>query len=131
MNKENYDEILTKLAFAPVVIVTDTTTNGIIIDTMGFEAATFDLVAGIVTLGTVTMAIYESDDSGMAGETAIAGDFLVGAYATLSTTDAINSVGAVFQKRYARVKVTSAGVANLAASVTAVLGYPHNASTRD
>lgn len=137
MNKDLYNTTQASISLAPVSISSDTATNGLIIDTLdgsgvsgGFESIAFLTAVGVVTAGDVTISIFESDDSGMSGEVAVAAANLIGAYATLDTSATTNYVGAVITKRYVRAKYTTDNSANLLVQGTAVLGHPHRASTQ-
>lgn len=130
MNKDLYNIVETQVVLAPIAITADTTTNGEIIDTEGYESLVLDTFVGVVTTGDITPVLYESDDSGMSGETVIPADKLIGAYATLDTSATINSVGAVVGKQFVRPKYVSANTASLLVGSNVVLGHPHKASTR-
>ena len=128
MNKDLYNIVLERSAFAPVAIASDTATFGNVIDTQGFESIFFTTTVGVVTTGDITMAILECTTTG-GTYTAVDSSMLIGAYATLDTTADINSVGAV-TKRFAKVKLTSDNSAALLVASTAILGHSLNASVR-
>jgi len=96
------------------VIITDTTTSGTIIDTDDYDSGiVFFIFAGEYNDGTFTPAIYESDDPGMSGATALADKNLIGteAGATISgattTTEVLKSLGVVGTKRYIQLRMVS------------------------
>lgn len=106
-------------------ITSNATTNGIAIDTIGFEALTFLFEVGARTDGTFNIDIKESDDN--ATFTSVADDFLVGTKvsAAISTANTIKTIGYVGKKRYARLDVVSTSVSSGATvSATAILGQP-------
>lgn len=96
------------------VITTDTTTNGAILDTADFELGLmFGLDITAFTDGTYTLALQESDDSGMAGAVAITGDKLIGTLpvATAATAQGadLGTVGVISNLRFVRAQIVSAG----------------------
>jgi len=132
-------------------ISTNTATNGNIIDTQGFESLEFIIFAGTITDGTYVPSIYESDDSGMSGATAITSDFLIGttnvveptpsygtpvvdpiADATFTGADdnKVARIGALNKKRYVRLTLTSTSVSSGGTlSAIAVQSHPHHVVT--
>jgi hypothetical protein len=118
------------LALNNTAITSDTTTVGNEIDTAGFESVTFIAQVGVVTDGTYTPSITESDTSG-GTFTAVATDFLIGteAAAALTASNTTSMIGCVGKKRYVKFSIvstaTTSGVA--AASALAILGSPRHA----
>jgi hypothetical protein len=133
-------------------ISSSTTTNGNIIDTLGFEATEFVIHAGTITDGVYVPSIYESDDSGLASATVITSDFLIGTtnvtgerpdYAAIPVapiTDATFSlsadsnkvarIGCLNKKRYTQLRLTSSGVSSGGIfGAVATLGYPEHKPT--
>ncbi len=101
------------------------TMTGAILDTANFELGLmFELTVTSHTTGTFTLAIFESDDSGMSGETAVTGDQLIGTLpvevAVVSQGDVLQTVGVISNKRYVRADVigtdTSVGIARVIAT---------------
>ncbi len=101
------------------------TMTGAILDTANFELGLmFELTVTSHTTGTFTLAIFESDDSGMSGETAVTGDQLIGTLpvevAVVSQGDVLQTVGVISNKRYVRADVigtdTSVGIARVVAT---------------
>ena len=106
------------------VIATDTTTAGAILDTADFELGLmFGLQVSKYTLGTLTLLIEESEDSGMSGAVAVTGDKLIGALpvATAVTAEGgtIGTVGAISNLRYVRASVVSTDSADATVQVVA------------
>jgi hypothetical protein len=100
-------------------ITTDTTTAGQIVDTADYDSGImFSFAAPVYSAGTFTPLIEESDDSGMAGATAVPDSSLIGteAGAALSAQtavgDSMTTLGIVCTKRYVRVSIVSTGTAN-------------------
>ena len=119
------------------------TTNGIVIDTQGYESLAFTLNVGdFVTFdGTnnLTITVQEGDASNLSDAANIAAaDYL----------DARNEAGAVWDrllnaaaedeqayligvvvntKRYKRIVITEAGIVTVPISATALLGHPRHA----
>jgi len=105
-------------------ITTNATTGGVEIDTQGFDSATFEIIVGARTDGTVTPLIQESDTSGSyAGS--VADDDLIGteAQAALSTAHSRSIIGYVGKKRYVKLSLVSTAVTSgLTAGASAILG---------
>ena len=98
-------------ALDAAAITTDTTTVGNIIDTVGFEGLEYYIQSGTITDGAYAFLLEESDDSGMAGATAVPtaevlGD-LVGFVA--ADDDAVKRVGSIGKKRSQRLSIVSTG----------------------
>jgi hypothetical protein len=113
-------------AYAGGTINTDTDTGGgITIDTQGFEKVGYALHAGTVTAGTLELKITETDNSD--GTT---GAVEVGSYTVQETLTASNTVKKVetpANKRYQRLRMTSASSANLVVkSAVAILSGARN-----
>ena len=113
MGREKRSEFIPISAFQ-AEITTNTVTNGAIIDTANTLSNKFNINA-LWTDGTFTFEFFESDDSGMSGETAISDDNLEGTEAGLTISGAIAqgddlaSIAVVGTKRLVRLKVTSSG----------------------
>lgn len=103
-------------------ISTATTTAGAIIDTKDMDPGLmFVLSAPVYATGDFDLLLEESDDSGMAGATAITGDQLLGALGsiTAATTD-LPTTGVISVKRYVRASVVSSNTPSATVSVIAV-----------
>jgi hypothetical protein len=107
-------------AVSPAAIITGNgTTVGQTIDRQGYDSIMFAAIAGAITDGTFTVQVFESDDSGMAGESQVAAADLVvpgtasGSTQTIALANAdantIKKIGYIGTKRYVRVKVVQAG----------------------
>jgi hypothetical protein len=132
-------------------INSNTATNGAIIDTQYFESLELVILSGTITDGTYVPSIYESDDSGMAGATAITSDFLIGTTNVVEPTPSYGTtvvdpigdatftgaddnktarIGVLNKKRYVRLTLTSTVVTTGGVlSAVAVLSHPHHVST--
>jgi hypothetical protein len=97
------------VAFKSQAIASDTTTVGETIDLASYEAAEFVFLTKTVTDGDYAVDLYESDDSGMAGETLVSAEEMLGdiSFADDTDDDAIARVGYIGKKRYIRAKVVS------------------------
>ena len=105
-------------------ITTNTTTNGVEIDTLGFGSLTFVIETGARTDGTITPVIQESDVSGSYSGS-VSTDFLIGttAAAALSAAQSRSTIGYVGKRRYVRLQLVSTAVTSgLTAGATAILG---------
>ncbi len=98
--------------------------TGFTIDTANFELGLmFDFLVTVRTVGDFSLALFESDDSGMSGEVAITGDKLIGTLPTavaVATAEGaiLPTVGVISNLRYVRVTVTGA---NSSAGTVAVI----------
>lgn len=110
-------------AFNTQTISSDTTTNGVIIDTAGYEGLTFVIKAGAVTAGDVTPLIQDGEDSGLSDAANVADDFLIGteAAAQIDAANEVFTIGYVGKKRYVRLSLVSANSANLVVGGEAIL----------
>lgn len=133
MKRDLASDIKESTALDPATIGSDTTTNGNIIDTQGYESLTFLFHVGTVTDGDYTPLIQEGDDSGLSDAAAVADADLIGTEAGAAFTDdtddnATSKIGYAGDKRYVRFNVVSTNTTTGATSVgaTAVLGHPHS-----
>lgn len=91
-------------------IATDTTTNGVIIDTKGSRAIEFILTSGTITDGAYTVTATQGDDSGLSDGVAVDAELLLGSIAFAATEDNVSKrVGFIGKKRYVRFSVVSTG----------------------
>lgn len=121
------------IAVAPIVIATDTTTVGLTIDTALFGAIEFMAFTGVLTDGDYEVKLFESDDSGMSGETEVTDENdLIGSLPdfTDDTDDAaIEQFGYIGSKRYLRCKIVSTSTSTGALiGIIAVKGHPRHAA---
>ncbi len=130
MSQKSLSQSLTTVnAFDIQSITSDTTTNGEIIDTLGFESLTFIGSSGALNAGTFTPEIKESDDDAMAGETVVPANQLLNTIASATFADtednARKKLGVLNLKRYVTYDIVSAGASGAnTLGVTAVLGNP-------
>lgn len=112
-------------------IASDTTTAGVIIDTLSFESVEFILKTGAVTAGDVTALIEDGDDAGLSDAAAVADQFLLGTEAAtiLNAANGNSRIGYNGKKRYVRLSAVTDNSANLEVGAIAVLGAPLDAPT--
>ena len=113
-------------------ISSDTTTNGDIIDTAGFESILFVIQSGTLADGTYTPLIQEGDDSGLSDASAVADADLTNTEASVafaaSDDNAVKSIAYVGSKRYVRLNIVSASTSSGGTvSAVAVKGNPISA----
>ena len=108
--KDIRSDLAYAVALDPQTIASDTTTTGEIIDTADYDGGVMVTQLATVTDGTFLPVLEESADSTFATYSAIADANLIGteADATLSTTQAVSTIGINNTLRYIRYKVTSA-----------------------
>jgi hypothetical protein len=120
--KDSKNILLEKNALNTQVINTDTTTNGVIIDTLGYESVLFILKMGIVTAGNATILIQDGDDASLSDAANVDDKWLLGTEVTLDASNALASIGYIGKKRYVRLSVITAGTADLTAGAICMLG---------
>lgn len=119
-------DLKSRVKVSRALTLTDVTTatNGDIIDMQGFQSVVFSVHGHGLAGGTFDATIFESDDSGMSGATAVPSDLIIG---TLPSFDAatddntVQTFGSIGKKRYLRVTLTPtgpSGVNNFSATVT-------------
>jgi hypothetical protein len=126
-----------KPAFYPVAAVTDNTVQtSTILDTYGYGSAMLGLVTGTLTDAdaTFTVALSESNDSGMAGSNAVAATDLVGtttlASFDFSADNVCRKFGYIGSKRFVMATITPANnTGNLFVAGMWILGMPVHAPT--
>lgn len=126
-----------KQTAALVAVSLTATTNGLVVDTQGYETLIFDINTGIFAYdGTnnLTVTVEESDAGDGTGMTAVAaGDYLDPRNQAQATWDRLlNATGEDAQayklgvklntKRYKRIVFTEAGAVTVVISATAILG---------
>lgn len=130
------NNIATKLAIAPAVVVDNTAQVGSVVDVAGFDSLTFVIVTGTLADADATFAVLveEGDQANLSDAAAVADKDLIGTEALAGFTFAADRVtrkiGYKGGKRYVRLTVTpsgNAGDAPLAA--VAILGHPGSAPT--
>ena len=123
MHKDLYNSTSPVVAVPSAAVSSDTGLVGVILDTQGYESAIVNTFIGAWTAGDVIASVTESDDAGMSGAVAIAGDFLIGAPTAIGSANAMDTFGIVCTKRYIQVTMTSDNSANIAsAGVNVVFG---------
>src|SRR6185369_13333284 len=99
-----------------VIMAGNATYTGQTIDRQHFESLTHVIVLGALTDAVYTCNLYESDDSGMSGETKVASadligqlqDFVITGTASVDSNKAVK-VGYKGSKRYSRLKIVQSG----------------------
>lgn len=130
VTRENASVLKGVVALTPrAAIATNTTTAGTEVDLLGYNSATFFIESGVITDGTYTPLIEETDTAG-SGYTAVAdADLTVteASIAFVATDDAVvKKIGYIGVKRYVRLSLVSAGTTSGGFfSATAVLGHPN------
>ena len=117
------------VALNTTAISSDTTTNGVIIDTAGFESILFVIQSGTLADGTYTPLIQEGDDSGLSDAASVADADLTNTEASVAfaATDdnKSKSIAYVGDKRYVRLNIVSASTSSGGTlSAVAVKGDP-------
>lgn len=120
------------VALAPVVIATDTDTDGISIDLQGANSCTFFIATGVVTDGDYVVRIEEDDQTDMSTGNAVADVDLVGtevqASFTEDTDDAkCHSIGYIGSKRFVRLTIVST-TTTVGALIGAIAVVDHGSS---
>lgn len=132
MTQDLFSNLKELVALNTAAISSNTTTNGVVLDTAGYEGIMFVLHTGAWTDGTYTMALLEGDTNSPVS--AVADDDLLPsgtgqeAAAALGAANSVAKIGYRGTKRYVRLTVVSTGVSTGATvGATAILGYPTNA----
>lgn len=123
MNRDLHNAISTAVTIAPAANRT-ATTNGTGIDLAGYRSAVALVQFGVVTDGTWTPTIEESDDnSSFATATDISGSFTA---TTSSNDETVQEVSYTGSKRYIRVVVTETVASTTGALFNALIvrGHP-------
>jgi hypothetical protein len=111
-------------------ISSDTTTNGIIIDTAGYQSVEFVLFSGTITTGVFTPLLQEGDSSTLTDAANVSTDNLLGTYAAATFTtaaaddNACKSIGYNGKKRYVRLSIVTTSTGNGVIGAVAVKGSP-------
>jgi hypothetical protein len=132
-NRSLDDRLEQSLGLNPQDIITDTTTNGNIIDMQGYDSVIFYFSVGTVSDGTYTPLIQEGDESDLSDATAVSDADLTDteANAALSESNTIKKIGYTGSKRYIRFNVVSASTSSGATGVNAIAvqGHPANSAS--
>jgi len=105
-------------------IASDTTTNGLVINMVGFESIFFSMQTGAVTSGDVSILIEDSKTGAFSGEEAeVSDDFLIGTEddTLLDTANTIVRIGYNGKKQFVRASVVTNNSANLEVGMQAIL----------
>ena len=94
------------------------------VDLQGYEAAMSVVYSGVLTDGTHSPKLQESDDD--SSYTDVASADVVGTLANISA-DSVQRVGYKGSKRYVRVFVTSTGATGAIYGALMILGVPQHA----
>lgn len=124
--KDLKNDIAVSSAFNTQLINTDTVTDGNVIDLLDNESCTFIIQTGVVTAGTATPIIEESDANTFTGdENAVADGDLIGTelLAIIDTTSEVKTIAYIGGKRFVRFTIDSDASADLTVGVSAVLGH--------
>lgn len=119
MQRELHHNIRVSAGLAPVLLNSDTTTAGEVVDRQGFESVEFVLQAGVLTDGSYTLALAEADsidESGdLVSENVVAAADLLGDLPVVQNDgDGVDDSGLAKKvgyrggKRYLRADVVSA-----------------------
>lgn len=113
MRRTTYNNVKAEVAIPPAAARTDGTVNGATVDRAGddvyFRSVTFAVNAGVVTDGTHTVAVEDSDD-GAAWAAASAAHVQGTAPAIgIANDEQVHEVGYAGPKRYVRITLTTAG----------------------
>lgn len=127
--KDQKNDLALLTSTAPIVIATDTTTVGAIIDTKNYESMTFLLNSGVVTDGAYAILVEDGDDSGLSDAAAVDDEFLIGTEANAAfalTDDGVSkTLGYNGHKRFVRLSIVSTSTATGGLfNVSALLGNP-------
>lgn len=120
-----------KNALDAATIATDTTTNGIAVDTQGYEGGVMMLRVGTLTDGTYTLGVEESDASG-SGYSTIPAARIVGTPIALAAANDQDAIGFISNKQFVRATILSASTTS-GADITAscALGMPNQGPVAD
>ena len=114
--RELYSTTAPVVALNTSAISSDTTTNGVIIDTAGYESILFVIQSGTLADGTYTPLIQEGNDSGLSDAASVADGDLTNTEASVAfaATDdnAVKSIAYVGDKRYVRLNIVSASTSS-------------------
>ena len=105
------------VALTAISVTSNTTRNGSGIDANDLAHLTF-VYFGVITDGTYTMSLSESDDQSTV--TAVAAGRTIGSLTVLTAGNLVNSVGVHPTKRYVRINMVSTATSTGAHSVGAV-----------
>ncbi len=119
-----------QVAFDSQAITSDTTTNGNIIDSQGYESLDFSILSATLSDGTYTAQLQHGDDSGLSDASVVASDDYIGDLPVFADTEdnAVKHVGYVGKKRYVRLNIVSASTTS--GGTLAAIAIRGNAKSR-
>jgi hypothetical protein len=128
MEFDLHSNVKDAVALKQQAISSNTTTDGEIVDTQGYESLEFIALAGTITDGAYALLLQEGDDSGLSDAAAVSADETLGALTgfVAAGDDCVIRVGSIGKKRYQRLSIVSTSVTtgvNMMGAV-AVLGNP-------
>ncbi len=127
--RDLHHNIAVSTAMNTAAITSNTATNGVIIDTKGYDSLEFVIKSGTLTDGTYTPSLTEGDASDLSDGSAVAAGDLLGtvAGATFAAADdnKAKKLGYRGNKRYVRLVITTTGVTSGGTiGAVAVQGHP-------
>lgn len=136
MEKDLHSGLNTLIALDVGDITTNTTTDGNVIDTIGFEGLDYSIQSGTITDGTYALVLEESDVVTFGGEETVVPTANILGVLTgfiLTDDDVTLRVGSIGKKRFQRLSVVSAGTTTGGTNFTAqaILGFPKSGPTAD
>lgn len=108
-----YNDVREFVGLTTQVVNTAGVTTGEIIDTEGYESATFVVISGTLTDGTYQLFLQDGDDSGLSDVATVASDYVLppsdeAVVKFLDTDDdSVRRIAYVGKKRYVRLAITS------------------------
>lgn len=136
MFRDLMNDVTPKVAIAPVVTTDNTALVSAVIDTLGYNSATFVIATGTLADADATFAVLleESDASDLSGGNAVADADLIGTEAlagfTFAADSATRKLGYKGSKRYLRLTVTPSGnTGNAPIAAIAILGHANSRPT--
>lgn len=112
--QELHNDLYPSIGLNVQAISADGTTTGVIVDTQGFGAVQFYIVAGTLSDGTYTPLVQEGDEADMADATAVADADLTDteADAAVSVSNTVKRIGYIGNKRYVRCQIVASSVSS-------------------
>jgi len=135
MEMDLHHRIKSEMALDLTSISSDTTTQGNILDTKGYESLEFIGVASAITDGEYTLKVEQSDNSNMSGAEDVLATEILGSLFQVDEYkgDMPLRTGVIGKKRYMRASLvstnTDSGVAII--GVIAVFGHPKTMPTTE
>lgn len=127
MEYDIHNSITGRNALDIQAIATDTTTNGEIIDTQGFESIDFHFLSGTITDGAYALVIQDGDESDLSDAANVDSELVLGDLTGFVAADdnTVIRVGTVSKKRYVRASIVSTSTTSGGTfGCVAVLGHP-------